>query len=315
MSSKLARPGSEGNMRLLKAYGGGSTPPRQHYATGGAVKGDNPSLAEGLAAGGSPAKASLARPGRKMPGKGKKDAKTNVNVVIMPKGEDGKPPMPPPGAMAGLPPPPMPPGPPMPPPGAGGPPGGPPPPMMRKAGGRVNKAEGGEVDDDPVPSYLRDRMRDKKDSARMHEVLAGSAGVGAAMDPTMVGKALLGTVAGLGAASGWAERKSAKDLKRGAKAFEKTGLPGRPSRDPDENSGARKSGGRVNDDAKADKAMVAKGVHKHEAAMHKGKPMTKLATGGPAKEPTTKSMLAEKGYQGGGGGAMGRLEKIKKFGK
>ena len=34
------------------------------------------------------------------------------------------------------------------------------------------------------------------------------------------------------------------------------------------------------DDMKQDKAMVRKAVHKHEAAMHKGKPKTKLAKGG-----------------------------------
>lgn len=207
MSSKIARPGSEGNMRLLKQYGGGSTPPRQHYASGGAVKGENPSLAEGLSAAGGPSKMGAG----KKSGKAKKEAKTNVNVVIMPKGDDAKPPMPPmpmpPGAAAGMPPPPMPPGPPMPPPGAG--PGGPPPPMMRKAGGRVMK----------------------------------------------------------------------------------------------------------HDDAAADKSMVAKGVHKHEANMHPGKPKTKLATGGPAKEPTTKGLVAENGFQGGGGGGVGRLEKMKKYGK
>jgi hypothetical protein len=34
------------------------------------------------------------------------------------------------------------------------------------------------------------------------------------------------------------------------------------------------------DDMKQDKAMVRKAVHKHESAMHKGKPKTKLAKGG-----------------------------------
>jgi hypothetical protein len=33
-------------------------------------------------------------------------------------------------------------------------------------------------------------------------------------------------------------------------------------------------------DLKQDKAMVAKAVHKHERAKHKGQPMTKLAKGG-----------------------------------
>jgi hypothetical protein len=33
-------------------------------------------------------------------------------------------------------------------------------------------------------------------------------------------------------------------------------------------------------DVKMDKAVVKKAVHKHEKAMHPGKPMTKLAKGG-----------------------------------
>ena len=33
-------------------------------------------------------------------------------------------------------------------------------------------------------------------------------------------------------------------------------------------------------DLKQDKAMVRKAVHKHESAMHKGQPKTKLAKGG-----------------------------------
>ncbi len=136
---------AKGNDRLLKQYGGssGSSPmARQHYATGGAVKGDSPSLSEGLgAAEGSPAKPSLARPGRKMAGKGKSagKGKTNVNVIIAqapPKEAAPKGDMP----MAG------PPGPPMPPPGP--PPGGPPMPM-RASGGRISNlgkyAHGGKV--------------------------------------------------------------------------------------------------------------------------------------------------------------------------
>lgn len=33
-------------------------------------------------------------------------------------------------------------------------------------------------------------------------------------------------------------------------------------------------------DMKQDRATAAKAVHKHERAMHKGKPMTKMAKGG-----------------------------------
>ena len=34
------------------------------------------------------------------------------------------------------------------------------------------------------------------------------------------------------------------------------------------------------DDIKADKKMIASAVHKHEKAMHPGKPVTKLRAGG-----------------------------------
>jgi len=36
------------------------------------------------------------------------------------------------------------------------------------------------------------------------------------------------------------------------------------------------------EDIKQDKAMISAAVHKHEAKMHKGKPLTKLAKGGSA---------------------------------
>lgn len=135
----IARSGASGNTHLLKQYGGGSTGPRQAYATGGAVRtSPNPSLAEGLSAAGGSAKPSLARPGRKMAskakGKGKKETQINVVVATPPAKPEGPPaglpPMPP---MAGPPgPPPMPPSPPMPPPGAG-----PGPMPMRAKGGKV----------------------------------------------------------------------------------------------------------------------------------------------------------------------------------
>lgn len=128
---------AKGNDRLLKQYGGnaGSSPmARQHYASGGAVKSGNPSLDEGLAAAadGAPAKRSLARPGRKAAGK-KKEAKTNINIVVAAKPDAPKPdmpmPMPPPGA--------VPPGP---------PPGPMPPVPMRANGGTVGKyARGGRI--------------------------------------------------------------------------------------------------------------------------------------------------------------------------
>jgi hypothetical protein len=37
-------------------------------------------------------------------------------------------------------------------------------------------------------------------------------------------------------------------------------------------------------DLNQDKKMMAKAVHKHEKKLHPGKPMTKLAKGGPTSE-------------------------------
>lgn len=133
----IARSGAEGNTRLLSKYGGGSSGPRQHYASGGRVQGkalggevDDEEMMEG-----DEAAPRLDRPSRK-----KGESKTTVNVIVASKGDQ---PMPPMGPMAG-PPPPMPPV----------PPGGPPPMMRknggrvvtRKAGGRVGKAHGGGLD-------------------------------------------------------------------------------------------------------------------------------------------------------------------------
>jgi hypothetical protein len=42
----------------------------------------------------------------------------------------------------------------------------------------------------------------------------------------------------------------------------------------------KKKGGAVHSDVAMDKKVVSKAVHKHEAAMHPGKPMTKLKKGG-----------------------------------
>lgn len=172
---KSAGTSAKGNDRLLKQYGGndGSSPmARQHYATGGAVKSANPSLNEGLSAAGAPAKKSLARPGRKMPGKGKskgKEAKTNINVIIA----GGKPEAP------AMPPPPMD-GPPMPPPGAGGPPPAGMP--MRAKGGRVCKEDGGRISEDSKTeaAKLREESKDAKTSSLGSTVLGGLSAIGRA---------------------------------------------------------------------------------------------------------------------------------------
>ena len=47
-------------------------------------------------------------------------------------------------------------------------------------------------------------------------------------------------------------------------------------------------GGKVHSDVAMDKKMVKTAVHKHEKALHKGEPMTKLAKGG--KVPRVEAM-------------------------
>jgi hypothetical protein len=46
----------------------------------------------------------------------------------------------------------------------------------------------------------------------------------------------------------------------------------------------KKKGGSVHEDVAMDKKVISKAVHKHEAAMHPGKPMTKLKKGGQPKK-------------------------------
>ena len=54
--------------------------------------------------------------------------------------------------------------------------------------------------------------------------------------------------------------------------------------------------GGAHKDVKVDKAMVKTAVHKHEGAMHPGKPMTKLARGGmkPAMSAMAKKQILAK---------------------
>ena len=271
---KGVRTGAEGNNTLLKSYGGGSSAPRQGYATGGSVGSlnkDGPALSEGLAASGAPAKRSLARPGRKI-GKGagkKKDAKTNINVIVAPSApkEAGPGPMPP---MAG----PPPGGPPMPPPGAGGPPM-----PMRASGGRVSdckgltklkigskvkkRADGGRISQDSRDEAKRLRAEDAGRSSGW--TLPGGVGAGllaaGGRKTRLLGAGLAGYAAGKMADHFSHDMKKGDPLKEADRIEKGQAEPGRED---------RKSGG---------------------------------AVGG----------LSNK--DGGAGGGLGRLAKIRKYGK
>ena len=63
----------------------------------------------------------------------------------------------------------------------------------------------------------------------------------------------------------------------GGSKGDRTGAPG-----GDDMVGAYKRGGTVHKDVKMDKSMMQKAVNKHEGRLHKGQPMTKLASGGSA---------------------------------
>ena len=289
--TKIARPGSEGNMRLLKQYGGGSTPPRQHFATGGAVRsGGNPALDEGLFASGQAARPNLSRPGRKAK-KDKDKAKTNINIVLMGKDKDAAPPaMPPGGPMAAagpMPPPPMPMPmkPPMGPPMAG--PDGPPMPM-RASGGRVNRADGGAVEEQGwVEARARFPKLSRGAAPKASSGPSGGSAVGGALD------------AADRVMNGPLPRPLRMMVPRGKSAEDK----------PSDDATKKASGGRAekHDDEAMDKKMIAASVRKHEKSRHPDEPMTKLSMGGPAKPPV--------GIDDGAGGGMGRLQKIKAYGK
>ena len=294
---KGVRQGSEGNTSLLKSYGGGSTGPRQGYATGGSVgfNKDGPALSEGLSAAGTPAKPSLARPGRKISKGKKKEAKTNINVIVAPSApKEGPPPMP---AMAG------PPGPPpMPPPGAGGPPM----PPMRASGGRVDadckdavhkhdrqmhkgqgltklriggkvkkRADGGRADiSKDSLKYAKEQraVADTKEFGRNAHVGIGALGVGASLLPR-IGK--------------------------GLRAVNLLNAAGQASSAADAN---KERNAALNRAHRAERGLVAEG---EEDRKHGGK--VSRAEGGP--------VMGLKNKDGGAGGGEGRLAKIKMYGK
>ena len=63
----------------------------------------------------------------------------------------------------------------------------------------------------------------------------------------------------------------------------------------------KKKGGEVHSDVAMDKKVIGKAVHKHEAAMHPGKPMTKLKKGGDVKGYALGGMPANPGAPMAGG--------------
>lgn len=70
----------------------------------------------------------------------------------------------------------------------------------------------------------------------------------------------------------------------------------------------RAKGGRVNSDAAEDKKMVAKMIHKHEEHDHKGSKMTPFKKGGEVMDQVSLK-------KDGAGSGLGRLAKVKAYGK
>lgn len=75
--------------------------------------------------------------------------------------------------------------------------------------------------------------------------------------------------------------------KLGISGNKNPGLKGSRSVAPDLPTLKLAKGGKVHSDEAMDKAMVKTAVHKHEKAMHKGEPLTKLKRGGPVMEKAT----------------------------
>lgn len=245
MSTKIARSGAEGNTRLQKMYGAGSTPPRQTYpkgyATGGAVKAFATGGMISPDADGMPAKPNLSRPGRKMKGKDGKKSGTNVNVVIMQKPDMPKA-VPDMGAAAPAPSP-------IPPVG----PSGPPMPMRKsggkvmafKKGGRVKREDGGPVQND-VSKYFGDRARTERIKKIGNKVAATGLGALTVLDPEPVGRTLAGVAALASAAGASQASKDESEMKGARRMWENSGLRSRSdAAKAVEGQEDRKKGGRV----------------------------------------------------------------------
>lgn len=115
--------------------------------------------------------------------------------------------------------------------------------MCRADGGSVKK----KVGDDPVAKHLSGKAVEKGIGAIGHGVGAGTFGGIAAIDPDPISKTLAGGLAIGHGALAKIRNDERREFSGAAQKFRDTGLPGRPSLNPEENSGMvkRASGGSV----------------------------------------------------------------------
>ena len=114
----------------------------------------------------------------------------------------------------------------------------------RKIGGRVCKADGGDVDEDtkPVSNYLKNEASTKRFVAGA-KMIPSAAGTALMLDvPHPLAKVVGGGLALAGAPlvkSAYKDALESGQMDDAARRFDKSGLPGRPAPGPDRKNGGR----------------------------------------------------------------------------
>jgi hypothetical protein len=90
----------------------------------------------------------------------------------------------------------------------------------------------------------------------------------------ITGEGMFGNIAGVKSEKRAAANAVASEEEKKKRDAQYMAVTGKPA--------PYKKGGAVKSDLKQDKSMIKSALHKHEKAMHPGKPMTKLRHGGSA---------------------------------
>ncbi len=121
-----------------------------------------------------------------------------------------------------------------------------------KKGGKICRADGG-----PVSEYLRGRSRTKMGEAAQSGIRAlGEGALAAIPEFGRPARALLGGASAMGVGDTMSKFADSRDMKRAADKWDKTGLPGKPSKEDE----GRAKGGKVN--------WIA-GATKNKGALHR----------------------------------------------